>query len=85
MKKAGGYFLFNIADLFSVKSIITLAAFGLFCFLVLVERIGTDTFMYVFLPMVGYFFRDKILGKQEADESNAEDEREENHVKPDEF
>lgn len=68
MKKAGIIFLENVAKLFKVKSIITLAIISTICLLTIRGQIETATFTTIATLVVQYYFK-KDEGKNQEKES----------------
>lgn len=68
MRKAGFIWLQNIAKLFKVKSIITIAIIFTVCFLTIKGQIDTAVFTTIATLVVQYYFK-KDDGKIEEKES----------------
>ena len=56
----------KVCKLIDVKTIVTFAVIGVFCFLSATGKIGTDAFMQVVMLIVGLFLASKTFGKDDA-------------------
>ncbi len=71
MKKAGIILLENIAKLFKVKSIITIAIISTICFLTIKGQVETATFTAIATLVVQYYFKkDEGTNKEKESEEN---------------
>ena len=49
-------FLKKIANLITIKSIVTISLTGVFCYLSMIGAITADIFMTVFTVVIGFYF-----------------------------
>lgn len=56
----------KLCKLVDVKTIVTFAVVGVFCFLSATGRIETDAFMQIVTLIIGFFFASKTFGKDES-------------------
>lgn len=64
----------NIHNLLTVKSIVTLVLTGVFSYLAITGKVGSDQFMTVFTVIIGFYFGTQKLKDYDKDpEDEAED------------
>lgn len=58
-------FVKKVCKLIDVKTIVTFAVVGVFCFLSATGKIAIDAFMQIVTLIIGFFFASKTFGKDD--------------------